>query len=83
MFKLPMKDTYTMRKVRGNIEEALISITKGAFREGASARKTAMFIDNLIDFCEAINIYDDGELRNIYVSKLEEGMKNENSKKEH
>ena len=78
-----MKDTYTMRKVRGNIEEALFLITKGAFAEGVSAKKTAMFIDNLIDFCESIDVYYDGELRNIYVKILEEALINEGHKKEH
>ena len=78
-----MKDTYTMRKVRGNIEEALFLITKGAFAEGVSVKKTAMFIDNLIDFCESIDVYYDGELRNIYVKILEEALINEGHKKEH
>lgn len=76
MYKLPKKDTYTMRKVRENIEEALIFIAKGAFSQGVSSRKTAMCIDNLIDFCEAIDVYEEGELRAIFVKKLE-GIKNE------
>ena len=83
MFKLPMKDTYTMRKVRGNIEEALFLITKGAFSEGVSVKRTAEFIDNMIDFCESIDVYDKNELRKIYVNMLEEALINENSKKEH
>lgn len=83
MFKLPMKDTYTMRNVRGNIEEALFLITKGAFYEGVSAERTAEFIDNMIDFCEMIDVYDDGELRNIYVKILKEALINEGHKKEH
>ena len=83
MFKLPMKDTYTMRKVRGNIEEALFLITKAAFHEGLSVKNTALLIDHLIDFCEMIDVYDDGELRNIYVKILKEALINEAHKKEH
>ena len=76
MYKL-MKTTDTMIKVRANIEEALFVITKGAFSEGASVVKTAMVIDNLIDFCEGINVYDEGELREIFAKILEESIKNE------
>ena len=82
MFKLPMKDTYTMRKVRGNIKEALFLITIGAFEEGMSVKRTVEFIDSMIDFCELIDVFDKNELRKIFVDMLRESI-NENSKKEH
>lgn len=82
MYKLPKKDTYTMRKVRQNIEEALLLITKGAFSQGVSVKRTAEFIDNMMDFCEIINVYDKDELRKIYVDLLEESI-NENCKENH
>ena len=82
MYKLPKKDTYTMRKVRQNIEEALLLITKGAFSQGVSVKRTAEFIDNMMDFCEIIDVYDKDELRKIYVDLLEESI-NENCKENH
>lgn len=83
MFKLPMKDTYTMRKVRRNIEETLIIITMRAFSEGVRTEKTAELIDNLIDFCEAIDLYDKGELRNKYLEMNVKEFMYVHCKKEH
>jgi hypothetical protein len=78
-----MKDTYTMRKVRANIEEALLFIVKESFRQGISANRVLMYLDNLIDFCECIDVYDKGELREIYCSRLKEVILDESHKEKH
>ena len=73
MFKIP-KETESIRSVRSNVEELLMVTIQECWKENISAYETYKYLNEIIDWFEAVGIYEEGELRNIIINKIGESI---------
>ena len=68
------KETKSVKLLRANAIEVIITVIKNAFEMNISSHETFVHIDEIIDSYELIGLFDEGELRKIIVGKLEEDI---------
>lgn len=71
MFEIPRK-TQSIKLVRKNVEELLMATIQECWKENLSPIVTYRYIDEIIDWFEAVGVYEENELRNIIINKLGE-----------
>lgn len=81
MLEIP-KETKSVKLLRDNAVEILLTTIKKAFKMGVSASETFVHIDEIIDAYEMVGLFNSNELRRIIVSRLENDI-NERKKENH
>lgn len=81
MWDIP-KETRSVKLLRDNAVEILLTTIKKAFKMGVSAGETFVHIDEIIDAYEMVGLFNSNELRRIIVKRLEEDV-NEREKENH
>lgn len=70
MFEIP-KDN-SIRLLRKNIEELLMATIQECWKRNKTSLSTYRYVDEVIDWCEGVGVYNKDELRNIVITKLGE-----------
>ena len=73
MWEIP-KETKSVKLLRDNAEEILLTTIKKAFKMGVSTGETFVHIDEIIDAYEMVGLFNSNELRRIIVKRLEEDI---------
>lgn len=69
MFRIP-KETRSIKLVRQNVEELLMTTIQECWRTNKTPIATFRYVDEVIDWCEAVGVYEKDELRTIIIEKL-------------
>lgn len=69
MLEIP-RDTLPIKLVRHNVKELLMVTVQECWRQNKSSFDTFLYLDEVIDWCEAVGIFDKDELRTIIINKL-------------
>lgn len=66
------KETQSIKLLRKNIEELLMTTIQECFKRNKTPMSTYRYVDEVIDWCEGVGVYENGELRTIVIEKLGE-----------
>jgi hypothetical protein len=69
MLEIP-KEALPIKSVRYNVEELLMVTIQECWKQNKTPIATYRYIDEVIDWCEAVGIFDKDELRTIIINKL-------------
>lgn len=73
MWEVP-KDTKSVKLLRDNAIEIILTAIKRSFKMGISAGETFVHIDEIIDAYEMVGLFESNELRRIIIKKIEEDI---------
>lgn len=81
MWEIP-KETESVKLLRDNAIEIILTAIKRSFKMGISAGETFVHIDEIIDAYEMVGLFSSNELRRIIIKRLEVNI-NERKKENH